>query len=1009
MDSGFVHLHLHSNYSLLTGASTLRALLERARSLGMRALALTDEDNLYGAISFYRMARGMDIKPIIGCDISESGGKRRAVILAKDREGYSNLCRIITERRLDEDFNLHKALLEYGGGLFIMSSDVSLLEGIARERGAKDLFVEFVSHGSPLTRMRELYRSARRAKLAMVAANDVYFADEKDYEVHKVLTAVRRNELLEKVHPGDFVHRDAFLKSAREMKKLFSPAPELLRNSLRLADECNLELELGRPVFPKVKLPDGETSYSYLYKLCFEGLKKRYFPISERAVRRLTYELDVISKLGFSDYFILVWDIVRFCRSKDIPVVGRGSAASSIVSYVLELTSVDPLAYDLYFERFLNMSRTDCPDIDLDLCWRRRDEVIDYVYKKHTAERVAMICTHDTLQARGAFREAAKALGIPADTVNKYSRRIPHFAAGSLHDVLAGSVEGRGLPLEERRFREILDMSDRIRDYPRHLGIHCGGIVISPGKLTDYLPLEEATKGIVVTQFEMHSVEDMGLVKIDLLGQRALTEIKETVDWVKKTRGVRIDVDKIPDNDEKTAELLRNGRTLGCFQIESPGMRNLLQMLKTDSVDKTIAAHSLIRPGPAGSGMKEAFIRRAAGIEAVTFLHPKLKELLGDTYGVMLYQEDVLKVARAVAGFTLEEGERLRRAISKERSRERMAAIKNYFISKSMESGIEPRTAGAIWKQVQKFSAYSFCKAHAATYGVLAYRSAYLKAHYPLEFMTALFNNHAGMYETRVHLEEARRLGLEILLPDVNFSEYEYSVEEGRIRMGLIQIKNLSQNTAEKIVGRRRERRFASLEDFISRVKADSRELENMILCGAMDSMPGTRPHKLWLLNKLIEAGGLTSDGTQRLLAPLVGEELPELPDYSDERKLQSELEILEAAVSRHPLELFRERIESDGHIKSTELKNNIGRRVKLLGILAAKRRTPTRGGRMMAFVTLEDEWGIFEVTLFPEVYRRFGAYFSSYGAYEVTGRVENQFGALTLTLEKARIIQPGK
>jgi len=599
MDTGFVHLHLHSNYSLLKGASPLSALLERAKALGMKALALTDEDNLYGAIFFYKLARRMGIKPIIGADITDADGRPRAVLLAKNRSGYSNLCRIITKRRLIEDFNLIKGLIEHGEGIFIISEDVSLLQKIARKRGAKNLFVEFVNFGNSLTRLRELYRQAKSAKLPMVATNNVYFAEPKDFEIHRILTAVRQNGLLEKVHPADLAHRESFMKSPAEMKKLFRAAPALLSNALRIADECNLELELGKPIFPKLTLPDCETSYSYLYKLCFEGLKKRYSPIPQEAVRRLAYELDVIDKLGFSDYFILVHDIVRFCKEKDIPVVGRGSAASSIVSYVLEITGVEPLAYDLYFERFLNTSRTDPPDVDIDLCWRRRDEAIEYVYKKHGSDRVAMICTHDTLACRGAFREVAKAFGVPNDTVNKYSRRIPYFSDGSLYEALRQSVEARSLPLEDRRFRQIVDMSDLIRNYPRNLGIHCGGVVIAPGKLSDYLPLELAAKGIVVTQYEMRSVEDIGLVKIDLLGNRALTEIKETTDWVKKTRGVEVDVDKIPDHDEKTAELLRNGKTLGCFQIESPGMRNLLQMLKTASVNETIAAHSLIRPGPA--------------------------------------------------------------------------------------------------------------------------------------------------------------------------------------------------------------------------------------------------------------------------------------------------------------------------------------------------------------------------------------------------------------------------
>jgi len=1000
MASYFAHLHLHSNYSLLAGTSTIERLIDKAASLGMSALALTDTNNLYGAIPFYKLARERGLKPIIGAEIEYRSEK--AVLLARNRQGYANICRIITERNLSKNFSLKDSLIRNGDGLYILSQDVPLLRSIARERGPRYLYAELINYKDNLPRLHSTFEAARKAKLKMVATNDVYICERKEHGLHKVLRAIKENTLLSKIAPEKICSPEAYLKSLKEMEALFRNYPRALVNTERIAEDCNLDLSLGKIVFPQYPLPQGETAYSFLYKLCFQGLKEKCSPITPEAIKRLTYELEVINKLALSEYFIIVWDIVNFARKKNIPIMGRGSAASSLVTYCLSVTNVDPLKYDLYFERFLNLSRSDLPDIDLDLCWRRRDEVIDYVYQRYGPSRVAMISTHNTFQGRSAFREMAKVFGVANEIVNRLSRRIPYAGAKNLSRIIQSAPECRGFPLHKEPFKTILEITPQLDGFPRHLSIHCGGIVICPTKLTDYFPLEEATKGIVISQFEMNAVEDMGLVKIDLLGHRALSTIQETLRWIKESQGIEVSIDEIPDKEPKTINLLKRGQTLSCGQIESPAMRNLMQMLNTSSIDELIAALALVRPGPSGIGMKELYIKRARGEEEISAVHPIMADLLKDTYGIMLYQEDILRVAHQVAGFTLEEGDQLRKAISKERSEEKMKEIEGHFLKKAAERGITPDAAQKIWRQIAHFASYAFCKAHAATYGILAYQAAYLKAHYPLEYMTSVMNNHMGMYARRAHLAEARRLGLKILLPDINKSDFEYTMEDGAMRIGLIQVRSLSTRGIESILKEREKREFSSLADFLGRTHIGKKEVENLILCGALDCL-GTRPELLWELERVFRqkrssaAAFLTNISCKSSSA--------RFPDYDVEKKLEQEMDLLDLYVSCHPLEVFRQHLKMDGFVRSPELREHINEDVRTLGLLIAVRRTPTKSNRIMEFLTLEDEEGIFEVTLFPREYQRYGHLIRSVGPYVVEGKVESQYGAVTITAKKVSLL----
>ena len=1009
MNPSFVHLHVHSNYSLLTGASAVEDLLQTAEQRQMPVLALTDINGLYGAVPFYKRAKEMGIKPILGAEIQRDGGS--AVCLARDRRGYSSLCRIVTDRQLRQDFSLAASLAKHQEGLYILSSDPRLLESLARRIERGRLFADL--HDGPSVRCAELAAHAERLRLPMAATNDVHFAAPDRHATHRVLTAVRKNVLVDDLRECDLASTEAYMKSPAQMAARFRDFPAAVANTTRIAEDCNLDLDLGTPHFPHYDLPKGETPFSFLWKLAFDGARKRYRPLRPDVIERLRYELEVINKLGFAEYFVIVWDIVSFAHREGIPIVGRGSAANSIVAYCLGITSVDPLKFDLYFERFLNLSRTDCPDIDLDMCWRRRDEVLKYVYERYGIDRVAMIANHNTYQARSAFRDVARVFGLPIPEINLLSSMLPYYGVHSIRDAIEVFPESRDFPIDREPYKSIIETAEHIDGFIRHLSIHVGGIVIADRPLTDYVPLERATKGLIITQYNMGPVEEMGLVKIDLLGQRSLSIVRDTVEAVKQNYNVEIDLRRLPDRDPKTVRFLRTGRTIGCFQIESPGMRNLLQMLRASCILDVIMGLSLIRPGPSGSGMKERFIRRRLGREPVTYPAPQLREVLASTYGVMLYQEDILKVAEAVAGFTLAEGDELRKAISKKRSPHRIAKLHDQFIEGAVGKGLEKQTAEEIWQLIANFASYSYCKSHATTYGHIAYQATYLKAHYPAEFLAAVMSNQAGFYETREYLEEARRLGAKILLPDVNRSGFFFRAKDRAIRIGLMQVRGLSRTSVKSILRARQGGAFASLADFCRRVRITSPEIRNLIQCGAMDGWGRTRPELLWELQWLLKTrrGRRPIDPKQRELflpeataprgdTPSPAPQLPRIADYSQEKKLELEQHLLQLAVSAHPLTPYEKQIRGLRVVSTSRLRGHVGRQVTIVGWLVTMRRAVTKNHEYMKFMTLEDRHGIVEIVLFPKTYQRFGHLLYSFGPYVVRGRVEAQHGAVTLTAQ---------
>ncbi len=1048
----FIHLHVHSNYSLLQGTFGVDGLVEAAAERDAPAVALTDTNALYGAMFFYEAAREAGIKPIIGAELV--CGPRQCVCLAADRRGYANLCRIITERQLAigphtdgaGGFELPSSIAADPDGLFMLSATPSVLKRLKGDVPDDRLYAELRADepGSFETRCPAIRGEgagsasrrrgapvadvADRLGIPPVATVNVNCLHPEDRPTHRVLSAIRENVTLKELNRDDPRLAGAhsrYLSADRVAERL--PAAlrgEAMRNTRRIAEQCNLELETEVPRFPKADLPREVSPCERLRQVAFAGARRRYGKVGRRVRERLRKELGVIEKLNFCDYFLVVRDIVEFAEREDIPHVGRGSAANSIVSYCLGISAVDPLKFNLYFERFLNEFRTDVPDIDIDFCWRRRDEVLDYVYERHGAERVAMVSTHSTLKARSAFRDVARTMGLPMDEINAHSKLLPRFSASGIEEALEMFPEMRDSPIAKEPWRTVVDAALKIDGHVRHLSVHLGGLVVGDRPLTWYTPLERSTKGVVVTQYEMDGIGMTGLVKMDLLGQRSLSIVSEAARNVEARRGTPVHLENLPDRDSATAAVLKSGRTMGCFQIESPGMRQLLQKLQAESIMELIQGLSLIRPGPSSSGMKEAFIRRCRGEEPVRYPTALLEEALSETYGVMLYQEDILRVAEAVAGFSLAEGDELRKLISKNRSRERLHQFKERFVDGAVGRGVEREVAENIWSQIESFAAYSYCKAHASTYGHISYQAAYLKAHHPAEFLAAVLANKAGFYSPRTYLADARRFNVDVLPPDVNRSDVECSPEGDAIRPGLEFVRSLSIRTIERMLGERRKRPFASLEDFHNRVRAPRQELENLILCGAFDSFSTTRPTLMMKMESLLSRDRSpprrrpeTDPGENALFAPDEAPpppapetvNVPEQPPYPLPERILGELRVLGFSHSGHPLDAWEGTLPKGGgrppRALSFQLESRAGREVSFIGWLVTTRRAVTKNQEYMKFLTLEDRHGVVEVVLFPDAYRRCGAEIAETGLYRATGTVKEQHGSIGLVADTVEAV----
>jgi DNA-directed DNA polymerase III PolC len=926
----------------------------------------------------------------------------------------------------------------------VISHESSVTSHFARlkEIFGEHLWIE-VQHLSPGDgrKLREAERIGRELGVPLVATNNVYFLRPEEHLHYRAVNAVRTGGLLTTVAAPEITTGEAWFKPAAEMARLFPDHPELLRATLDIAERCNLELTLHKTIFPEFPVPEGETAFSYLWKLCFAGAQRRYRPLRPEVLARLTHELGVIEKLHLAPYFLLVWEIVEEAKRRGIPAVARGSAASSMVTYCLGISCVCPLRWGLYFERFLNEQRGDCPDIDIDICGARRDELLDYVYERWGEEHVAMIGSFVTMHARLAIREIAKVFGVPPGEVNLFTKRLPHRPVREILQAIRDLPECRDLPVDDEPWKTILQVALRLDDAPRHMGIHPCGTVISAQPLTRLTPLERATKGIVVTQPDMNAIEALGLIKMDLLGQRGFTTMSLALDNIEKrieesekedkkeekstTRSGRattenvapdgvtpcpkpreIDFDAIPENDAATCDVIAAGRTMGVFQIESPAMRGLLRMMKARTLEHMAQALALIRPGASEYGSKELFIKRLRGEEEIEYPHPALEQILGSTLGVCIFQEQVMQIAQAAGEMSLAEADIMRRSSAKFSGQRDLERLRGKFLLAAGMMGLTPQQREETWLMVEKFAGFGFCKAHAATYADISYRMAYLKTHHPAEFLAAMCSAGAGFYHVSAYVEEAKRWGIEVRLPSVNHSRMEYTAETGAngkraLRVGLMQVKGLRVETMTAIVrARGKEGAFRSLEDFLRRVPVEQDEIEALIKCGAVDEVCGmTRPEMLWRWN-LLQADsknaqpklGVSPKMSETLFADTrtsdaIGEALAGMPvaGYTQEQKLRYEREILEVCVSGHPLDF----LPRNGEAWSDELDGLQGKRVTLCGWVVTYRHVGTKNYRNMMFVTLEDQHGLYEVVLFPEAYERYGGLVFETRAMRVTGRVE--------------------
>lgn len=1010
----FTHLHTHSAFSLLEGAFSIPQLLFRLQELQISAIALTDTNGLYGAVTFYKFAKQLGIKPIIGSCLQSQDGE--AVLLARDLEGFSQISQIVTARHLVENFSLRKDLkkLAYTSDphFFILSRDESLLQDLATCWDHRFLFAEILRNSQPgnATQVQRLRDLASHLHIGLVATNDVHFLYPQDLFLHRMMTAIRLQSNIQAKLP--LSASESWLKSPAEMTQLFSDIPDAVQNTIQIAEECNLELELGKFTFPQFSVPDGSNSWNFLESLCREGMHRRFPNGCSEAENRLEREMAVIRRLGFTDYFLVVWDILRHARERGIHWVGRGSAANSIVSYVLEITNVDPVRYNLFFERFLNPERKSPPDIDVDFGWKQRDEILEYVYDRYGHDRVAMICTYVTFTSRLAVREIGKAFGLPEEEITSVSSRIPYGASveALLQDKTA-FPETRDLPLDQEPYRTILKFAEHIQGYPRHLSIHPGGIVIAPYPISRMVPLERATKGLVVTQYDMYGAEDIGLVKIDLLAQRSLSVLDDVVRLKGKELPHIYDFDFLYEN-EAVKEMMRNGNTMGCFYIESPSMRGLLQKLQVDTFEDLTAASSVIRPGVAESGMMQQYIRRKTGEEDVSYLHPKMEHLLKETCGVMIYQEDVIRVAHEIAGMSLGEADLLRRAMSgKERSPIAMDELERQFLMKASSNQVDPDIAREIWRQIASFAAYAFCKAHSASFAQLSYQVAFLRAYHPADFMAAVLTNQGGFYSTMAYIEEARRMGIRILLPDIQAGKWEYAAEGPHsIRVGLMQIKNIAEKHWNPFFQEREKRKFSHFGDFLLRSPFQLSDIEALIKCGACDGFGLRRPQLLWLLKSMFP-----SVLKQRNRAALIGSDIlrmpsvPRLRDYTEKEKLYWEMGLMDIAVSNHPLHFFKPWKYVRGYIPAKLLKDYAGESVKLIGWLVTTKPASTSKNERMLFISFEDTECLYETTLFPRSYERYGHLLTDRGPYLVQGIVEEDHGVFTINVTSLKHLLESK
>jgi len=1011
----YVELHCHSNFSLLDGASHPEELVNRAHALGMSALAITDHDGLYGAVRFYKAARELGVNPIIGSELTLENGYH-LILLAENKTGYSNLCRLISHYHLGSGKarpRLNWATLSsLSSGLICLSGcrkgeiysyllkkdnshAIAAVKKYLKVFGRENFFIELQHHYLPDDeRLRQqLVSVAKKLGIRYVATNNVHYATPDKHKLQDVLVCIKNRVTLDRSAKLRRPNCEYYLKNTKQMAELFSNYPEAIANTCLIAERCAVDLDFEQYRFPDFPLPPGVTPASYLTKLCYLGAKDKYNPVTEKVERQLKHELSVIQRMNLGGYFLIVWDIMRYARENGIPAQGRGSAANSLVAYVLGITRVDPIRHNLLFERFLNEGMKGTPDIDIDVSTNHREQMIRYVYDKYGQEYTAMVSNVVTFRARNAVRDVGKVLGIPDHVLGRLSKSLDVYSAGSLADEIAKLKEFKGN--DSIPWQCFVSLCQEIANFPRHMSIHVGGMIVSSCPLIDIVPLEPATApGRVVTQWNKDDIEEVGLIKIDLLGLRMLSLINDALLLIEKSTGTKLTLDSIPFDDAKVYDMLCRADTVGVFQVESRAQMQTLPRLRPRSLDDLAIEIAIVRPGPLQGNMVHPYLRRRQGKEKIRYIHPKLKPILQETLGIIFFQEQVIRIAIEVAGFNPSEADGLRKAISKQRSSEAIEEIRHTFLIGCRRRGISSIAANRIFDQIAAFASFGFCKSHAAAFARTCYESAYLKRYYPAEFYCALLNNQPmGFYSPEVIVNDARRHGIGILPVDINHSNSLCIMEHGQIRLGFIYVKKAGDVVMTRIIAERQKGHFRSLEDFGLRTKLSRESVENLIIAGAFDTFGLGRRQLLWELGLVTKgkSGELPLDMNRRQII---------LPRMNLLEETIAEYEVQGFSAKHHPMQILRQQSLNNTIIRSsqiTDLPDNAN--VHLAGYVVIKQAPPTAKG--VVFLTLEDEDGLINVVIKPRLYKRYRQIIKFEPLVLVEGKLHKSDGLVNIVAKR--------
>lgn len=1034
----FVHLHSHTEYSLFDGISRIGELVSHVKEMGQTALAITDHGVMYGAVYLYKECIKQGIKPIIGCEIYVTRGSRfdksgngkeklaHLILLAENNEGYQNLIKICSKAWTEGYYHRpradHELLEKYHEGLIVTSACVggevpqAILNGDMDEArkviefyintfGKDNYFLEIQNHGLPEeAAVRPVLASlAKEYGLGLVATNDFHYTKKEDARSQEIKLCISTGKTLDDPYHFHFANDEFYCKSGDEMRAILGNFPGAIENTRVIADRCNVELTFGEHKLPSFDVPEGETAASYLRKLCEKALPERYAVVTDKERSRMDYELGVIDKMGFSDYFLIVMDFIHYAKSHGIPIgPGRGSAAGSIVSYLLHITEVDPLRFDLLFERFLKPARVSMPDIDTDLCYRRRGEVIEYLARKYGSDQVAQIITFGTLAARAVIRDVGRVTNMPLREVDRIAKMVPVGPGVTLKKTMEGSREFRDLYDSDTTVHCLIDHCLDLEGISRNSGTHAAGVVICSKPVEEYVPIQLTQDGFIQTQYEKDQVEQLGLLKMDLLGLRNLTVIHDALEMIRENRGIDLDINKIPSEDEETCKMLCDGDTIGVFQSESSGFTSLLMQLHPERFEDLIPMVALYRPGPLGSGMAEDFIKRKHGKIPVEYPHPSLEPILKETYGVILYQEQVMQIASVMGGFSLGQADMLRRAMG-HKEPEILQQNRETFVDGAVANGVDDRTANYVFDLMVHFAGYGFNKSHSVCYGWIAWQTAYLKAHYRPEFMAAMMTCYNGDRDkVSRYISDTRRAGVVIAAPDVNLSEAYFSVKGDKILFGLDGIQNVGEGAVRSIIEARKQGGpFKSLSDFVERADnrgLNSRACESLIRCGALDSLGANRSQLLAALPEALgDAQSIRNERASGQLNLFGGEETPEtivypdLPDMDPKEKIEWERKLLGFYVSGHPLDSYKEQLKACTPLYHLTAEGNQydGRMVTIGGTISRIKGTMTKKGQPMGYVTIEDYDGEVETVVFPSVWETVRPILAEDAAVAIRGRVQ--------------------